>query len=223
MPSGAVNLARLPRPSVEPATPGVPASVVTSAVVDTRRMVEFPRSATKSVPFGRAATPDGALNRAALPAPSVDPGACRPACVDVRPAGVTCGWCDCLSRRRRCRQRRRCRRPAAIEPRSTSQAVCRSRRTCRTSQCRHHPVCVTLRIVWLPVSATMRCPTARWRGPWELEMCADAGAVRSSLHAWLTGEGAHDAGGRDPADHMVDLVGDEGIPVAASIATPRGR
>ena len=86
---GPAKRAAEPHPSVAPATPRAPASVLTARVVRlTTRMASQPVSATKTLPYGSPATPKGDVKSAALPSPSaqpaaVPPGAPPPASVDM--------------------------------------------------------------------------------------------------------------------------------------------
>ena len=91
-PGGVLNLAFVPTASTNPATPTVPAKVVTTAPgYVMRRMMWLLLSAIMRPPVaGWKATPESVLKRALVPVPSAVPKVPqRPANLVTTPAGVT--------------------------------------------------------------------------------------------------------------------------------------
>src|SRR6185436_16595932 len=77
-------------PRTMPATPAVPATVVTTPAGVTLRIVELSASVTRRLPALSTATPVGRLKRASGPVPSALPDTnAVPAKVVTTPAGVT--------------------------------------------------------------------------------------------------------------------------------------
>ncbi len=89
MPTGWLNRAADPVPSVVPTLPAVPARVVTTPAEVILRIVALFRSVTNTLPEPSTAMPNGWLKSAAVPVASVEPKEVdEPARVDTTPAGV---------------------------------------------------------------------------------------------------------------------------------------